>query len=790
MAVIANNLVTPQPQTEAQAAAQAQEAARLAIAEEKAEVTEYQPQLITAYQTSSMYTLRGIPRYNPDNLVGRKGLRVYSDMMNDEQVKAVMNFRRDAVTARAWTLRFEEGCDLPEEEQASRVSLMTRLINEMDGSFVDALNAILRAMIYGYSVTEKIYDYCEVEGLNYYYVAQVQAKPLDTFWFECDAYGRITKFYQLLGGVKNELDLEKFIVMVHNPEEDNVFGRSELRAAYRSWYSKDVIIKFWNLWMERMAGGFLAVTRDPAVQTVVPGSPEYAALQKALSSITTTTSMLLPAGFTPQLITPGNTDQYEAALSWHDRAIAKSQLVPNLLGVSDQGAHGALAQSTTQLEAFAWTLANISRRLEDCVNSQFLYELCEKNFGDGEYPSFAFSAVTDAQLQWIITSWKDLVGAKSMHVTPKDEAHIRKILDFPPITEEEIQAADEKAKADTIEIAQASRPAPGASQGSAFGRRGARSTAHPHGKPRTVSLDTFTRAAARVDFAVIDNSLKRIERDRVKDLAKETARALSRLLTDERLTFILKDDITHIAHVEFDGTDKGRIKQVCRDALQAAWSLGREEAQREMAKARKKPFKRTFANTLSDAIKLLDTTSFRMAGDLTDTARRIISTQLIQAVKGNKSVGETRDAIIEAFIKKGLTDVGSMGDYLASDQRAVLEALQAEGYKGDDSSYLDTMIKTTTFDAMNQARLDSFRDPDLGDFVSALEYSAILDDHTTEICTELNGSTWRTDNPLWDTYNPPNHFNCRSVVIPVTTLDGWDGEEDPAPSVQPQEGFK
>lgn len=31
--------------------------------------------------------------------------------------------------------------------------------------------------------------------------------------------------------------------------------------------------------------------------------------------------------------------------------------------------------------------------------------------------------------------------------------------------------------------------------------------------------------------------------------------------------------------------------------------------------------------------------------------------------------------------------------------------------------------------------------------------------------------------------------NCRSVLVPVTTIDGWDGVESDAPRVEPAEGF-
>jgi SPP1 gp7 family putative phage head morphogenesis protein len=109
------------------------------------------------------------------------------------------------------------------------------------------------------------------------------------------------------------------------------------------------------------------------------------------------------------------------------------------------------------------------------------------------------------------------------------------------------------------------------------------------------------------------------------------------------------------------------------------------------------------------------------------------------------------------------------------------------------AAYLDTVARTNLFAAMNEARYAEFTDPALGDFVVALRYSAVLDEHTTDICTALHEHVYRTGNPLWDDYRPPNHFNCRSVLVPITQLDmedgAWDGEESDTPSVEPQEGF-
>jgi SPP1 gp7 family putative phage head morphogenesis protein len=51
------------------------------------------------------------------------------------------------------------------------------------------------------------------------------------------------------------------------------------------------------------------------------------------------------------------------------------------------------------------------------------------------------------------------------------------------------------------------------------------------------------------------------------------------------------------------------------------------------------------------------------------------------------------------------------------------------------------------------------------------QYVSIIDDVTTDICTELNGKTYRSNDPIWNTIYPPNHFNERSSVIALNNDD-------------------
>jgi SPP1 gp7 family putative phage head morphogenesis protein len=46
-----------------------------------------------------------------------------------------------------------------------------------------------------------------------------------------------------------------------------------------------------------------------------------------------------------------------------------------------------------------------------------------------------------------------------------------------------------------------------------------------------------------------------------------------------------------------------------------------------------------------------------------------------------------------------------------------------------------------------------------------LQYSAVIDPNTSDICSSLDGVCLPVDDPFWDVNTPLNHFNCRCTVI-------------------------
>lgn len=51
------------------------------------------------------------------------------------------------------------------------------------------------------------------------------------------------------------------------------------------------------------------------------------------------------------------------------------------------------------------------------------------------------------------------------------------------------------------------------------------------------------------------------------------------------------------------------------------------------------------------------------------------------------------------------------------------------------------------------------------DIMPNLEYSAVMDPNTSEICAPLDGIIAPVDDPIWDKITPTNHWNCRCLLL-------------------------
>lgn len=94
------------------------------------------------------------------------------------------------------------------------------------------------------------------------------------------------------------------------------------------------------------------------------------------------------------------------------------------------------------------------------------------------------------------------------------------------------------------------------------------------------------------------------------------------------------------------------------------------------------------------------------------------------------------------------------------------EILSKIGFHENNPFYLETVFRTNTISAYNAGRWAEIQRRK--DSIAFLEYVAIDDSRTTEICSALDGTILPADDPFWKTHYPPNHFNCRSQVVEIS----------------------
>ena len=77
-------------------------------------------------------------------------------------------------------------------------------------------------------------------------------------------------------------------------------------------------------------------------------------------------------------------------------------------------------------------------------------------------------------------------------------------------------------------------------------------------------------------------------------------------------------------------------------------------------------------------------------------------------------------------------------------------------------------------------------DPDVSDLVWGFRYRGVLDSNIREEHERLNGVELPKDHPFWDTYFPPNGYNCRCSVV---VLDKKPARVSRPPKVGIDEAF-
>lgn len=376
-----------------------------------------------AWSEGLFFSQAPMERWNPDSLQWNQGSAIYSKMILDDQIRALLNLKGSLLTGRGWHFAVETG----NKRQEKCAALFGYILEkQLEGTFRAALSHALTSLVYGYSLVEKVYAPVNWRGRTWWGLKALKLRPSETFRFETDVHGNLTGLLQEQGTKMRRLDAKKFIHHVNKPEVHPHYGQSDLRECHRHWWSKANILQLWNIYLERMAAGF--------VHGRITGSlsqKEREELKGVMRNLNTQTSVITPASVDLKMVTAPTTDAFQHAVAARDRAMAKALLVPNLLGFSEQGSTGSYSQSRTQMEAFLMVMNSLAESLADTLNEQLFRDLARWNFGLEDPPLFVFDPLTPEQKRDLVRAWREAIGSGAVTHNEADENQVRRLLDFP-----------------------------------------------------------------------------------------------------------------------------------------------------------------------------------------------------------------------------------------------------------------------------------------------------------------------------------------------------------------------
>jgi len=677
---------------------------------------------------STMYNDSWWTPYNPDSLVRKfggnaAGLDKYQKMKQDDAVKSALYTKKSVVVASGW--RIEPASE--EEKDIEIAKFIKDNLNDWYGgseyeameNFDSGIMEILSAMEYGFSVTEKIYG--QEDGVIF--LKKLRTLPPQSIEFHSDDHGNLDEGglqqWDSTGGLIS-LPINKFIIFINNREAGNWYGESDLRAAYRSWFSKDILIKFWNIYLERFGNPLIVAKYG---KTASKG--DRTSLSEMLNNLQSKTSFILPEEVEIEIkeTMKSSGGDFDVAIKTHNDSIRNSILMPKGLGFGDSSS-GSYAKSKVEQDVFSWIVEPIRKNLQTVINAQIIRQLIDLNFeGVDIYPKFVFNPISEEDKG---EKAKIVIEAiKSGAISPdfETENHLRVLLGVP---EKEIEEKEEEPIEEEIPIEEKE-------------------------EPREFKLSReLTTYEKKMNFSQISKVLV----SDVDGYVVEVKELLSKI-RDDYTTQVIRKKIIEQQNVSLAYKQDFRF---IRDLGLLIESILRKsyEGGNQSAKTAKKNYAQTATKigfVESKASMWIKNKSKILTADIAGNLQNSCKSILSNGIKRGASTAMVINEVEDEFAK-----------YIS------IEGVDGGAYT---SGRLYTEVNTAYAEAFSVG-MDEFNKPleEAGE-IQAYQWSSIMDKVTTKGCDELNGNMYSIDNAYWNDVAPPRHWNCRSLKVPIYRGESW-----------------
>jgi len=272
-----------------------------------------------------------------DKLLMLKGggdLRIYQEVMRDEQVKACFEQRVRAVVSKPWEVR-PGGKKLADKKAAEFIDEQLKAIR-----FDSITEKMLYGVFYGYGVAEAMYAVVDGRVVLDTTRGGIKVRDRRRFAFAPDMSLRLKTSSNPMGEALPEKKFWHFAT--GSDHDDEPYGLGLAHWLYWPVFFKRSGVKFWLIFLEK----FGMPTAVGKYQSGTP-KPDQDKLLSALQAIQTDSAIIFPEGMTAELLeaTRGGTADYTALYDRMDAAIARATLGQT---ASTQGTPGRLGNDDLQ----------------------------------------------------------------------------------------------------------------------------------------------------------------------------------------------------------------------------------------------------------------------------------------------------------------------------------------------------------------------------------------------------------------------------------------------------------
>ena len=720
---------------------------------------------------------------NPHELVDTKTLAVFDTMMLDEAVGTFIDTKKTAALS---TSGQAEPAD-DESESVKHADHVNHNFERLPGTLTESLFDILSAVEYGYSATNRPWEYIpDGPFAGKIGVKALKTKSPHSIAFDTDEFLNIKPDGILFTDSDYDtkpLPLDQFIVYTYRKKFGDPYGCSDCLRAYVPWNSKRWMMKMWDIYGERYAMGTLVATYKKDANGHTPPAQEHAVIQKFGNDVQARSFISKSDSWGLELLEASGrgTDFYDKTISQRNMAIARAMFIPDQIGFSDVSG-GSFAKAQTHLNVFMWPLEHLRRDMtETIIGEQIIKPLIDLNYGPQEkYPQYVFEPLTDEQKAAWLTAVFTAIEKGAITPDLEIENRVRQMLE---IAEKE---EDEEVKAGGSPPTQRKiSPTPDQPGEIDEDDEPPVENIAAHELPAASRRRELTIYEQKVDvdeIARVTNDLH----DQFVNTWADHFREQRRLIIEytRKKGIVANGDYQAVAGLKFNRTLE--LRKSLQRYLAAGSNYGALQAQNEIKRARSRDFSLfkhanfevdlaglpldeidkyfegkglVTSTSIKQASALAKKEAFWITGDVTENVLAKSKTIIRRGIRRGDQVwteGQLKK-LFDGYIKTGEITDGKLG-----------------------TTYrIETIARNQFTTAFNQGRKALFEDPDVEDFVEAYQWSAVLDNATTDYCAALDTRVLSKEdvNSIgW----PPAHHNCRSIVVPITQGESYTPQKIPA----------